>query len=37
MTAAIGPTAFALLLWGAVLGVLVVFLYELYAVARDRV
>lgn len=37
MTAAIGPTAFALLLWGSVLGVLVVFLYELYAVARDRV
>lgn len=34
---AIGPTAFAALLWGALAGVLAVFVYEVYALARgDR-
>jgi hypothetical protein len=33
--AAIGPTLFAFLLWGAVLGVALVFGYELYAIARE--
>jgi len=34
--AAIGPTAFAALLWGSIVGVAAVFLYELRAVARER-
>jgi hypothetical protein len=32
---ALGPTAFAVLLWGAVLGVAAVFAYEVYVLARD--
>lgn len=32
----IGPTVFAALVWGAVLLVLVVFGYELYAVVTDH-
>lgn len=32
----IGPTAFAALVWGAVLLVLVVFAYQVYAVLGDR-
>lgn len=31
----LGPTAFALVVWGAVLAVLVVFGYEVYALAVD--
>lgn len=31
----IGPTAFSLLLWGAILGVAVVFAYEVYAIVSD--
>lgn len=33
--AALGPTAFALLLWGSLLGVALVCCYQVYAVARD--
>lgn len=33
--AALGPTAFALVLWGSILGVAAVFCYECYAVERD--
>ena len=33
--APIGSNAFAVLLWGAVLGVLFVFCYEVYALAGD--
>lgn len=32
----IGPTLFAALVWGAVLLVLAVFVYEVHAVLRDR-
>lgn len=32
---AIGPMLFAALLWGSVLGVFLVFLYELSVLARD--
>lgn len=31
----IGPTLFAALLWGAILAVAVVFVYELYVVGRE--
>jgi len=31
----VGPTVFAALVWGTVLGVLLVFLYEAYALAGD--
>lgn len=31
----LGPTAFAVLLWGAILAVAVVFAYELYALADE--
>lgn len=31
----LGPTAFALILWGSLLGVALVCCYEVYAVARD--
>lgn len=31
----IGATSFALVLWGAIAGVALVFLYEVYAVTRD--
>lgn len=33
--AAIGPTAFAVVVWGSLLGVALVFLYEAYAIAVD--
>jgi hypothetical protein len=33
--AAIGPTLFALLLWGAILGVALVFAFEVYVIARE--
>lgn len=33
--AAIGPTLFALLLWGAILGVALVFAFEAYVIARE--
>ena len=33
--AAIGPTAFAVLVWGSLLGVGLVFLYEVYAIADE--
>lgn len=33
--AAIGPTLFGLLLWGGILGVLLVFCYEVYVIARE--
>lgn len=33
--AMIGSLLFALVLWGVIFGVLIVFLYELYMVARD--
>jgi len=33
--AVLGPTLFAVLLWGALLGVAIVFVYELYAIADD--
>ncbi|MFA9418286.1 hypothetical protein [Natrinema sp. HArc-T2] len=33
--AVLGPTLFAVLLWGALLGVAIVFAYELYAIAAD--
>lgn len=33
--AAIGPALFAILLWGSILGVTLVFGYEMYAIARD--
>ncbi len=31
----LGPTAFAVLLWGVILAVAVVFAYELYALAGE--
>jgi len=31
----IGPTLFAVLLWGSLLAVAIVFVYELYAVGRE--
>lgn len=31
----IGPTLFAVLLWGSVFGVLLVFLYQLSVLTRD--
>lgn len=33
--AAIGSTLFAALVWGAIALVLVIFVYELYAIVRD--
>ncbi|MGM0389667.1 hypothetical protein [Natrinema limicola] len=33
--AVIGSTLFAVLLWGALLGVAIIFVYELYAIAAD--
>lgn len=33
--AVIGTTAFAVVVWGSILGVLLVFLYEVYAIAGD--
>ena len=33
--APISPTLFALLLWGAIVGVALVFVYEVYALASD--
>ncbi len=33
--AVLGPTLFAVLLWGALLGVAIVFAYEVYAIATD--
>lgn len=33
--AGIGPTAFGLLLWGSLLGTVVVFLYEVSALLRE--
>jgi hypothetical protein len=33
--ATIGPTLFAVILWGAICAVACVFGYELYAIARD--
>lgn len=33
--AALGPTAFAVLLWGAIAGVALVFCYVVYAVLRE--
>lgn len=33
--AVIGSTLFAILLWGAIVGVALVFVYELYAIAAD--
>lgn len=33
--AAIGPTVFAALLWGAIVAVALVFLYEAYTVLRE--
>lgn len=33
--AAIGQTAFAILLWGSILGVVLVFAYEMYAIATE--
>ena len=32
---AIGSTIFALVLWGAIVGVSLVFVYEVYAIARE--
>lgn len=31
----IGPTVFAVILWGSILSVFLVFLYEVYAVAGE--
>lgn len=33
--AAIGPAAFAALLWGSIAGVFLVFVYEAYAIAGE--
>lgn len=33
--AAIGPMAFALVLWGSLLGIALVFVYEVYVIARE--
>ncbi len=33
--AVLGPTLFALILWGAILGVGAVFCYEAYTIARE--
>jgi len=33
--AAIGPTLFAVVLWGALAGVFLVFCYEVYVLGRD--
>lgn len=33
--AGIGPTLFGVLLWGGLIGVFLVFCYELYVVARE--
>ncbi|WP_340097966.1 hypothetical protein [Salinibaculum salinum] len=33
--AAIGPTLFGLLLWGGIVGVFLVFCYEVYIVVRE--
>lgn len=32
----LGPTAFAVLLWGAIVGVALVFAYEVYAIGVER-
>ena len=33
--AVLGPTLFAVVLWGTLLGVAIVFVYEVYAIAAD--
>jgi hypothetical protein len=33
--APMGPTAFAVLVWGGILGVALVFLYEVWVLARE--
>lgn len=35
MVATLGPAAFAVLFWGVIVVVLLIFAFEVYAVARD--